>query len=213
MQEFSDKTKEISGLYFSAEALEKENIHIYSTDEKTCIQAREHKNPSIPMKDGYEEKIDPEYIRHGTSGIIASRNTAAGEISAPIIRPTRKESDFLEHIENVIKLNPTDSHIFILDNLNTHKSESLVSMAAEREGTDISTLGIKDKKGILKSMFSREAFLSDPSHKITFVYTPKHCSRLNQIECWFSIITRRLLNRRSSFTSIADLEKKDKFFH
>jgi transposase len=46
------------------------------------------------------------------------------------------------------------------------------------------------------------------SHQIVFLYTPKHCSWLNQIENWFSIITRRLLNRRASFASVEELEQK-----
>ena len=172
------------------------------------IHARAHKNPSIPMKEGTPEKIDPEYVRHGTSGIIASRNVVTGEIVAPMVQPTRTEEDFAQHIENVINRNPLHRHIFIVDNLNTHKSETLVRLVAKIEGIPESELGVKDRKGILKSMTSRESFLCDPAHSIQFVYTPKHCSWLNQIECWFGIITRRLLNRRASFTSVADLEKK-----
>jgi transposase len=52
---------------------------------------------------------------------------------------------------------------------------------------------------------TRAAFLSDESHRIRFVYIPKHTSWLNQIECWFSILVRRLL-KRSSFTSIEHLK-------
>ena len=205
---FSDKVKEICDIYLSTTDTETEGVHIYSTDEKMGIQAREHKNPSIKMKEGCPEKIDPEYIRHGTSGIIASRDVATGEIVVPMVQPTRTEEDFAEHIKNVVNLNPDNKNIFIIDNLNTHKSETLVRLVAAAEGIPSSELGIKNRSGILKSMATREAFLSDVSHKIQFVYTPKHCSWLNQIECWFGIITRRLLNRRASFTSVADLEQK-----
>ena len=176
------------------------------------IQAIEHARPKRPMKPGVPERIDPEYKRHGTTGIIASRNVATGEIVKPMIQPTRTEEDFLTHIESVVSLHPNDKHLFIVDNLNTHMSESMVRMVARADAIAETSLGIKRKCGILENKQTRARFLADSSHRIVFMYTPKHCSWLNQIECWFSIIARRLLNKRSSFTSITDLEQKIKSF-
>ena len=185
---------------------------MFSTDEKMGVQAKEHVNPKQQMRAGHPERIDPEYIRHGTTGLIASRNVVTGEIVAPLIQPTRKEEDFAAHIESVFSTYPGYRCIFVTDNLNTHMSETLVRLVARVGGIDESVLGQKEKHGILKNMASRAEFLMDKTHQIVFVYTPKHCSWLNQIECWFSIITRRLLNKRASFKTVDELEQKIRGF-
>lgn len=192
IEQFQSSVSAVCEKYLSAEELLKENIHVYSTDEKTGIQAKEYANPKQLMKPGQPERVDPEYIRHGTTGLIASRNVATGEIVMPLIQPTRTEEDFACHISKVVSVHPEDKHFFIADNLNTHMSESLVRLVAKSDNMDESLLGIKGKNGILESMASRAKFLMDTSHQIVFVYTPKHCSWLNQIECWFRqyVVTR-----------------------
>jgi len=206
MEAFAEKTKEICDLYKSAAELEERGIHVYSTDEKMALQAIEHENPKQAMKPEQAERIDPEFERHGTTGIIASRSIATGEIIHPLVQPTRKEQDFAKHIELIVNTDHLGRHIFVADHLNTHLSETLVRFVANDERMDQLSLGVKGKSGVLKNKVSREAFLADKSHRISFVYTPKHCSWLNQIEIWFSIITRRLLNKRASFISVLDLE-------
>jgi transposase len=56
-------------------------------------------------------------------------------------------------------------------------------------------------------MASRQKFLSEGSHRIRFVYTPKHSSWLNQIEIIFGIVMRKVI-RRGNFTSVEDLRSK-----
>ena len=85
-----------------------------------------------------------------------------------------------------------------------HQSESLGRLVAEHDGiTD--NLGKKEKHGMLQSLATRAAFLSDPTQRLVFHSTPTHASWLNQMEMWCSILVRKLL-KRARFTSVEDLQ-------
>lgn len=210
-QEFEKRAGKVCELYKNSKELEKQEIHLLSTDEKTGIQALEHRYPIKSVKPGEVEKVEYEYIRHGTTTLIVSRNVTTGKIVAPMLNETRTEKDFVQHISDVVALAPEDGYIFIMDQLNTHQSEELVRYIA-RECKIEDDLGKKNKFGILKSMESRKKFLEDETHRIRIVYTPRHCSWLNQVEIWFSILGRMLLNKRASFESVKALKNKIKEF-
>ena len=137
--------------------------------------------------------------------MIANFDVATGEVVAPTIGPSRTEEDFAGHIAQTIATDPEAPWLFIVDQLNIHKSEALVRLVANAWGIE-EELGEKEKRGILQSMQTRAAFLREVSHRIRFVYTPKHTSWLNQIELWFSILVRRLL-KRGNFTSVEHLRE------
>ena len=193
-------------LHRQALELYERGIHLVSTDEMMGIQALERAERTRPMKPGQVELQEFEYIRHGTQSLIANWHVALGKVIAPSIGATRTEADFAAHIAQTINTDPDAGWIFILDQLNIHQSESLVRLVAKCCELDID-LGLKGHSGILESMTTRATFLADPTHRIRFVYIPKHTSWLNQIECWFSILVRRLL-KRASFTSLNDLRER-----
>ena len=119
----------------------------------------------------------------------------------------RPEYEYLRHGTPCLIANfDVATGLFIVDQLNMHKSEALVRLVAEACGIK-EDLGEKEQRGILESMPTRAEFLSDVSHRIRFMYTPKHTSWLNQIELWLSILVRRLL-KRGNFTSVEDLRER-----
>ena len=209
-EEYERQVKEICALYQNAQELNSKGIHLISTDEKTGMQALERIAPVKPMLRGKIELIESEYIRHGTLCLIPSFDVATGRIVETYIGETRNETDFVEHIKKTVSSDPAGEWIFICDQLNIHASETLVKTIAKHIGYR-EDLGLKWKNGILKNVKSRQTFLTDNRHRIRLVYTPKHCSWLNQVEIWFSILARKAL-KRGNFVSKEDLKEKLKDF-
>ena len=207
---FYQQSETVCTVYRNAPALHQVGTHVLSTDEKTGIQAKERAHPTLPMTPGRIEYQEFEYKRHGTCCLIGNFEVATGQVIRPTLGKTRTEEDFKNHIQQTLSIDPKGEWIFIVDQLNTHQSESLVRLVADLCQIK-DDLGVKGKSGILKSMNTRARFLQDETHRIRFVYTPKHASWLNQIECWFSILVRRLL-KRASFTSTSELMQRIREF-
>lgn len=114
IEEYRNRVKKVCDIYLN-DTLSTENTAIISTDEKTGIQAIEHKHPTKAAKPGSPKKIEQEYIRNGTTTLIASRDVNTGHV-LPMLNPTRNENDFKEHIENVIQnYRHCNKIIFIMD--------------------------------------------------------------------------------------------------
>jgi transposase len=182
------------------------DTHTISVEEMTGIQALERIAATLPMRPGRSERQEFEYKRNGTLTLIGNFQVVTGELSAPTLGPTRTEADFVGHIEQTIHLDPPARYVFVLDNLNIHCSATLVELVARLCGIE-DDLGKKGKRGVLKSQQSRQEFLSELSHRIRFVYTPKHSSWLNQIEIVFGGIMRKVI-RRGNFPSVEHLRTK-----
>lgn len=205
-EEFRKQVADVCACYREAARRLEEEIHTVSVDEMTGIQALERIAATKLMQPGRTEKREFEYRRHGTQCLIGNFEVATGQVIAPTVQATRTEEDFAQPIARTVATDREAGWIFVSDNLTTHCSELLVRYVAEACGIEVE-LGKKGKRGVLTSVATRKTFLMDATHRIRFVYVPKHTSWLNQIEIWFSILVRRVI-KRGNFTSVADLRDK-----
>src|SRR5204862_1408846 len=95
---------------------------------------------------------------------------------------------------------PFERFDWVVDNLNTHWSLEVCEYIAA-----LSDVPFEPQQ--LRTGTQRRAFLTDPTHKHVFHFTPKHGSWLNQVELWFSVLARRFL-KRGDFDSAQDFETR-----
>jgi transposase len=198
--DFEAKALAVAQLYLDAPRLYQHGELVFSVDEKTGIQALQRKYPGRAMAPGRPERREFEYIRHGTRCLIASLLVPTGRIVGDV-SARRTSRDFGRHIRHVAEQFPEARRFhWVMDNLNTHWNLAHCRLMARLSG-----VAFEPRK--LRTGIQRRAFLTDPGHKHVIHYTPKHGSWLNQIEIWFSVLSRRVI-RRGNFLSKADLTRK-----
>lgn len=143
-----------------------------STDQMTGVQAVARNHPALPRPSGPILRREFEYERPGTLSFIVTFEGASGRLGQISAGSTRNEADVRAHIRATVDAEPRILQWpFIVANLNTHPSASLVRYVAQESDRAID-LGIKGQSGILGSLETRPIVLSDPTHRIVFHYTP-----------------------------------------
>ena len=153
-------------------------IHTISCDEKPGIQAIATTSDDLRPTEGNSCVYrDYEYKRLGTLSLIAGIDLLTG-IAIPVVSETHKSSDFICLLKKLDEMYPeVDVIRIICDNHSAHKSKEVQNYLATK-----------------------------PEGRYVFVFTPKHASWLNLIECFFSKMTKQMLKgiRVKSKQELAD---------
>jgi transposase len=199
-EDFDAKAHIICQLYIKARDYYSQGRLVICCDEKTGMQVLERKAPTKPAQAGRRERREHDYIRHGTRVLMNSLAVATGQI-AWSLGATRNIPDFVAHLQQAYQHFPRmKGYDWVMDNLNTHWSLAVCRLVAR-------WCRVPFEPKQLQSGVQRRAFLSDPSHRHVFHFTPKHGSWLNQAELFFGVLQRRFL-ARGSFTSLRDFERR-----
>jgi transposase len=101
---------------------------------------------SYPTQANQPMRIEFEYTRHGTICLIGNGHVVTGQMIAPSVVDCRDEAAFCGHIQQTVAVDPEAKWVFIVDNLNTHNSESLVRYVADSENNVVpESLGRKGR--------------------------------------------------------------------
>jgi hypothetical protein len=198
--DFDAKARNICHLYLNALRQHEQGRLLISSDEKTGMQILGRKYPTKPPLPGYPAKREFEYIRYGTRSLLTSFIVPTGKVVWDL-GMTRTSLDWVAHLRHVQQTYPDfQGYDWIVDNLNTHWSLDVCRLVAE--WCDV-PLVEKD----LECGAQRRAFLSDPQHRVVFHFTPIHGSWLNQVELFFSVLSRQFL-RHGDFDSAAQFAER-----
>jgi transposase len=124
--EFRDKAKRVCQLYLHPP----KGARVFCVDEKTGMQALERAHPDRPARPGRRARREYEYIRHGTSTLIAAFEVKTGKVLG-VCGETRGADDLLEFMEKLAQSIPHGPVYIIWDNLNIHHGERWEQFNAE----------------------------------------------------------------------------------
>lgn len=146
---------------------------VLSLDEKTSLQPRSRSAPTRPAQPGLVPvHLEHEYERKGALQLFAAFDTRTGEVTA-ILRRRKRQVEFIELLEKIDRETP--EHV------------TLIHLVC-------------DNLSVHKGKLVQKWLQKHPRFQMHF--TPVHCSWMNQVEQWFSILQRK----RLSAPNFADLD-------
>jgi hypothetical protein len=151
---------------------------IWSLDEKTSVQPRTRTAPNRPAQPGLVPiHVEHEYQRKGALQLFAAFNTQTGQVIG-IMRPRKRQLEFIELLEAIDAQGPVEVVRIHL---------------------------VCDNISIHKGKLVRAWLTRHPRFQLHF--TPVHCSWMNQVEQWFSILQRKRLTA-PNFDDLRHLQER-----
>ena len=128
--------------------------------------------PPLPARPGSVEKLDAEYVRHGTIEIFMEVEPLAGKRHVAVT-DRRTKVDWARQIKEMLDVRYPDATkvLLVMDNLNTHTTASLYEAFPPVEARRL-------------------------AQRLEIHYTPKHGSWLNMAEIELNVLMGQCLNRR-----------------
>ena len=151
---------------------------VWSLDEKTSLQPRTRSAENRPAKPGgVPVCVEHEYERKGALQLFAAFNTRTGEVVG-LLRRRKRQREFLELLERIDTQAPADVKAIHI---------------------------VCDNASIHKGKLVRNWLIRHPRFRMHF--TPVHCSWMNQVEQWFSILQRKRMTA-PNFPDLNALEER-----
>lgn len=190
--EFFKKMEHIIDLYLNPPE------YLFCYDECTGIQATQRLapdfSPSVNLA-GYKEF---EYVRNGTTNLMAFLRTKTGEIFGRCTK-NHKTTTLVEVFKEHVKQQPTNVQLhYICDNYSTHFHDLFCQIVADLSGVSYNPL---------ETGKERRNWLQLPDKRIVIHFLPFHGSWLNMIEIWFGILKERCL-KNGYFKSVDVLNER-----
>ncbi len=182
---FLERARPVLQLYEHARALLEQGIWVVCADEKTSIQACQAEQAPRPAIHQHPVYQSPRYHRRGALHLMAALSVADGLVYGQC-HLRKRFVDFRSFLETVIVVEALQRDVqmvaLVLDNGSTHAPKQLTRWIQERASTLEGKLSIQ------------------------LYWLPVNASWLDQLEIWFSLLQRKLL-QPNHFCSLDDLEQ------
>jgi hypothetical protein len=182
---FAARAGPVLQTYGEATALLRSGTWLVCVDEKTSIQAREAEQAPRPARRQQCQRQSPRYRRRGARHLIAGLSVADGQVLGQCSK-RKRFVDFQAFITSVLvpeaKRRGVHTVGLILDNGTTHAPKQLERWLQEQAASQGWEL------------------------RFQLYWLPPNASWLDQIEIWFSILQRKLL-QPNHFVSVTALEQ------